>query len=105
MTEESNLYPNDGQYFTLPSPVDQKKEKDQEENEVIGTIPVLKDIVKRLEERIEFYSSVKSIPDEVKVKPEEFMHTVAAYDLLVTNLTQERTYIDSLIEDYIKTLK
>lgn len=102
--QEDNLYPNDGEFFGVQVSDEQTQDKEREQQEVIGSIPVLNEIVKRFDDRIEFFGSVRAYPDDVKTDPAKFMHTVAANDILVANLESERDYIKGLIDEYVKTL-
>lgn len=99
-----NLYPNDGQYFSLSEPQDQKDEKDSEQNDVLSLLPTLKDFVKRMDDKIAFYKSVDSIDDEQLLDPEEFMHVIAANKLVAKCLTAEREYFKGLMDEYVQKL-
>lgn len=98
MPEEYNPYPLNGQYFTPTIPTPQRQAKEQAREEVLSQVPLLRKVLKRLEQKIAFYDSVNSVPDVVKTKPEEFMHIIAANTLTRNNLQQERSYILAQIE-------
>jgi len=97
MPEEYNPYPLNGQYFTPTVPQEQKQAAEDERDEVLTQLPLIKKVLKRLDDKISFYESVNSIPDEVKTKPDEFMHLYAANKLTCDNLKQERGYIQAQI--------
>lgn len=99
-----NLYPNDGQYFPLSEPQDQKDEKEAEQNDVLSLIPTLKNFVERMEEKIAFYKSVDAVDEEQLLNPDEFMHVIAANKLVAQCLTAEMEYFKGLMDEYIKGL-
>lgn len=96
MDNEDNLYPRSGAF--LPTePVVQVQARQTEETNVVHDYPILKGVLSRLDERITFYSSVDAYPDEVKTKPEEFMHLVAANKIICDSLRAEKTFIEGLV--------
>lgn len=100
MFEEFNSYPTNGESFApLFISRSQLEKKEAERAEVLAEVPLLKKVLQRLEKRISFYESVNSIPDDVKTKPEEFMHTVAANKLTRLNLIAEKRYIEARIKN------
>ena len=99
---DNNLYPNDGQVYAEPK--DQIDEKNQEANEVLSALPLINEMLERFNQRIAFYSSVDSIPEEVQTKPDEFMHVATANKLVKDNLEQEKNYLEGLINEYVKKL-
>lgn len=101
---EDNLYTNDGRYFTLTEPADQRKEGADEEGQTHAILPLLRELLERFDSRITFYDSVSSVPEDVMTSPDEFMHTVAANKLAKNNLILERDYIQGLIDKHIKEL-
>jgi len=98
MPEEYNPYPLHGQPFLPTIPTAQQEAKEKAREEVLQQIPLLKKVLKRLDQKITFYDSVNSVPDEVKTKPEEFMHIIAANTLARDALIQERSYIQNQID-------
>lgn len=100
--ENDDLYPSDGSYFLPKEPADQKVARQKERAKTLETINVLKDIVNRLENRIEFYASVDAMPDDVKDDPVKFMNMHNANELTRDNLRSEKEYIESLIETHIR---
>lgn len=104
MPDLDNLYPNDGQYFSPTEPKDQREAREAEENELFSALPLIKAMIGRLEERITFYGSVESVPDDVLVHPEEFMHVVAANKLVKQNLESEKDFLEDLVQEHVKTL-
>lgn len=97
---DDNLYPTSSQF--LQEPADQRKERKDTEAHIGEFMPLIKDIIARLNERIAFYDSVSSISDEVKTKPDEFMHVVVSNELTKNNLIIEKEFLENLIEDFNK---
>jgi hypothetical protein len=54
----------------------------------------------RMDERIAFYDTLNSIPDEVISNPEELGFTLKAYKLTQMNLRAERDWLDELRRSY-----
>jgi hypothetical protein len=88
-----NVYPNNGEYFTGAAPINQQEEQEKKEKETLDQLPLLKEVLDHLESRIKLYSSIDSIPSDVRLHPDEFMHVVEANRLTRTNLQQERNFI------------
>lgn len=93
--DDYNVYPN--QPFTPTIPQKQKTEEARSVEETLAQVPLLKKTVKRLDDRIAFYTSVDSIPAELHTKPDEFMQAYAANKLTAENLKDERSYIVSRV--------
>lgn len=85
--------------FLPTEPVEQKNERAKQKAEVFSALPLLKAVIERFDDRIEFYSSVDSIPVELHAVPEQFMHAVAAAKATKDYLLAERDYLEELIED------
>lgn len=94
-----NIYPNNGQDFSSSLRQGLKKKDPKNEDEILQQVPVIKQVVRRLDEKIAFYSSVDAIPAELHTKPEEFMHAFAANRLTVENLKAERMYIAARLKN------
>jgi len=102
--EEENLVPNTGNYFNGTEPTKQKVARTKEKANTLQALPVLKDLLKRLDERIQFYGSIEAMPDEVKTSPTKFMNWHNANELTRANLIAEKEYIESLLETHAKGL-
>lgn len=97
---DDNLYPTSGAY-QLTEPEDQVKARNEEKSDVFQAYPVIKDVIARLDERIAFYASVDSIPEEATTDPAAFMHIVAANRIVRDNLVSEKTELERLIQAYV----
>lgn len=98
--DTDNLMPKSGQYFGIPQEdQDLISERQTESAKVFNALPLIQEILDRFEERIAFYSSVDSIPEEIHTKPDEFMHAVAANKLAKDNLISEKEYLEGLLDD------
>ncbi len=98
--EQDDLYPNDSSYFIPREPADQSVGRQKEKAKTLESKSILEDMVKRLEDKIAFYYSVESIDDDVKTKPDEFMHLYSAYKLVRDILISEKEYIEGLLDDH-----
>ena len=99
--EPDNLYPNDGTYFDpFKEPLDQTIERKKERAQTLEAMNVLKQHIERLDERIAFYEKNSSIPDEVRVNPQEFLIMSNSHMLTAKCLQSERDYLGGLIDSY-----
>lgn len=97
---DDNLYPLDGSAFNMRVESDkQLEDKEREISETLSAIPLLKEIVDHLIEKIDFYNSINSVPDSILTSPDEFMHLIAANKQTVNNLEVEKEYILSRVEN------
>lgn len=99
---DDDMYPAGGEYFLPREPVDQKKARKKEEAKILEKIEVLTDLIERLDQRIEFYGSVDSIPNEVKLDPTQFLNMHNANQMVRDSLRSEREYIQSLIDPHLR---
>lgn len=100
--QPDDVMPNDGTYFALRVPEEQEIEGKRQKAHTLEALPIIKEFIARLDERIAFYGSVDSIPDEVKTKPEEFLIVHNANELTRDNLRSEKEYMVSLMEQHAK---
>lgn len=100
--DSDDLMPNDGTYFGLREPQEQATARQKEKANTLEALPILKDLLRRLDQRIAFYGSVDSIPEEVKTKPEEFLVVHNANQMTRDNLRSEKEYIQGLLEEHAK---
>jgi hypothetical protein len=101
VTEPDNVMPNTGGVYQTEPP-EQKEERQKEKAQTIQAMPILKEVIKRLDKRIEFYNSVDSIPDEDKKDPTRFVNMHNANELTRNNLQLEKEYIEDLIDTHAK---
>lgn len=97
---DEDLMPNDGTYYFPREPQDQVLARKKEKAQTLEGLTVLQDLLKRWEDKITYYSSVKSITEEVKRDPAAFMHEVAGNAVIVEILEAEKEYITELISNY-----
>jgi hypothetical protein len=98
--DDDNLMPNDGAVFSLREPEQQSVDRKKEKAQTLEALPVLKDLLERLNERIAFYGSVDAIPDEVKTDPKQFLIVHNANELTRDNLRSEVEWINGLVEEH-----
>lgn len=96
--EPDDVYPNDAPLYAQ-EPSEQIIERKKQRAKTLEALPILQDLLKRLDERITFYESVHSIPDEVRAKPKQFLIVHNSNTRMAEILTAEKEYIESLMEE------
>lgn len=99
---EDNLYPLNGAAFAPTEPIEQQQERDAEKGKLLEALPLVEDIINHFKDRVDFYGSVDSIPDEVKTKPDEFLIIHNANQLVRDNLVVEIEWLEGLLAEYLK---
>lgn len=79
-------------YWVVEEPQDQKTARVNEENKLRAGRAVIDDILKRLQERIDYYSSIDSVEVDAVTEPEEHLRIVIANKQTLFNLRNERDY-------------
>jgi len=64
-------------------------------------MPIIEDLLIRFEEKIAFYGSVESVPEEVLTLPDEFMHIVTANKIIKGLLEAELDYLQDLVKTHV----
>lgn len=102
--QTDNLYPNDSTYLggVPKEPAEQDVERKKEKSRTLEALPILKEIIERLQLRIDFYGSVDAMPDELKTQPTKFMNRHTANELTRNNLRDEKEYLEGLLEIHAK---
>jgi len=100
--QSDDVMPNDGTYFVPRVPEEQEIAVKKQKAHTLEALPIIKEFMARLDERIAFYGSVDAIPDEVKTKPEQFLIVHNANELTRDNLRSEKEYMTSLMEQHAK---
>lgn len=98
--QEDDVYINNGEFLGgVPTePVDQAIDRKKERAETLQVLPVLKDMIKRLDERIEFYQKHSNIPDEVRTDPNKFLIISNSYTMTAETLQSEKEWISGLLD-------
>lgn len=97
--EVDNVLPNDGEVFYPREPVQQSIDRKKERANTLEALPILKDLLKRLEKRITWYESVTNIPDAVRADPAQFLIMHNTHTMMVQNLRSEAEWIQDLLEN------
>lgn len=97
---EENLYPRSSQFYSPNEPKEQKEERDKEKEAVLASEPIIKAVIERLQGRIEFYSSVDSVPKELIGSPTDFMHQIAINKGMKAELLAEKEGLENMLTDY-----
>lgn len=98
--QPDDVMPNDGTYFFLQQPEQQKISQTKEKAQTLEALPILQDVIKRLKQRVDFYASVDSIPDETKLDPNKFLIAYNVNQLMRDNLRSELEWITNLVEEH-----
>lgn len=97
--EEDNLYQADGEFFQpFREPLDQALERKRERAEVLKSKDELRAMIKRLQERIDYYEANTSIDDDVRLDPQKFLVMHNSYTLTAKTLRAEKQWLEGLIE-------
>lgn len=97
---DDNVMPNDGGFFYGKEPKDQRLGRKREQAQALEALPILQDLINRLEIRIAFYEAISSIPDSVRSDPDKFLIMCNSHTLAAKALSSEKEFIQSLIETY-----
>lgn len=100
--EADDVMPNDGTYFSAKEPAEQEIERNKEKAETLQALPVLRDLVSHYEKHIAELNSVTSMPDDVKTDPIKFMQTHNARELAIGFMTEEKEYIEGLLDTHVR---
>lgn len=100
--QSDDVMPNDGSYFMPREPEEQVIARKKESAQTLESVAVLKDMISRLDDRIDFYGSVDSIPPAVKADPKRFLITFNANQLTRDCLRSERDWIQDLLDTHAK---
>lgn len=100
--QSDDLYPSDGTYFMPREPEEQVVARKKESAQTLEGLSVLKDMVKRLDERIDFYQRHSNIPDEVRTDPSKFLIISNSYTMVSETLQSEKEWIEDLLESHAK---
>lgn len=98
--QEDNVHRKSTDFFLAGEPDEQREERQAEERVVLNSLPVIKEVIERLEADITFYSTNEGVSDDVLTNPAEFMHTVAGNKKAVASLKREVTILKSLVGEH-----
>ena len=98
--QEDDVMPNEGAYFSQPR--EQIKERRKERANTLEGLEILKQLLERYNQRIEFYEKTTSIPDDVRLDPAKFLILHNTHSLTAKTLIAEKEYIEGLIEEHTK---
>lgn len=100
---DGNLYPVSSEHFEpLSEPPEQVKEKDDEEQQIISALPLIKELLVRFEDRIAKYSSIKGIEVDLGEDPELHQKKMWCANQLVETYEAEKAYLEDVISEYLK---
>lgn len=93
-----DLLPNEGTYFAPTEPEEQRQERQQEEAQAKAAEPMIKTLIAYFTDELQTLESVASIPQSVRTKPSEFMHTVAGNEKAADVIRRQLDYLESLLK-------
>jgi hypothetical protein len=96
--ENENIYPNDGQYYAPQAPLSQQRSQSQKRTDTLAQLPLIKEILQHIEDRIAATDSVKQalvVAETYKVTKDE---ALIALDLVRQQLETERSYLKGRID-------
>lgn len=96
---EDNVYRNPTEYF-LNEPESQVEERNIERDQVLSNAPQIRDAVKNLNRRADFYNSHSSISAEDRKDKEKFWHLYEAHSTVATILRSEALRLENLLSEY-----
>lgn len=99
--QPDDVYPLDGSHF-LQEPEEQTIARKKHKAQTLEALPILKELVERLDERVKFYEKTTSISAEAREDQEKFFIWHNTHSLMADTLKSEKEYIESLMEDYAK---
>lgn len=98
MDDDSFINPgNDTLFHETP---EHKNDREEHENEVITEAPIIEEVIKRFEERINHYKSVDAVDKSVLADEKKFMNTIAANKVIVEILQQEKGDLETLVKEF-----
>lgn len=97
---DDDVMPNDGSYFFASEPADQALERKKEKALALEGMDFLKEMLGRLQTRIDFYEANSSIPEDVRTDPRAFLVIHNTYSMMAATLRSEREYLEDIIKSY-----
>jgi hypothetical protein len=97
--ENDNLYLNDGEYF-MPSrpPLKQQRDLKTKRDETIAQLPLLKEMLERLEDKIAATDSVREAIKVAKTYDTTTENALIGLDIARQQLEAERSYLIGRID-------
>ena len=101
-----DVYPNDGTFLGgVPSePVEQSVARKKERAQALEAQSVLKDMIQRLEDRIDFYERHSNVPEEVRTDAQAFLIISNSYTMTAERLRSEKEWIEGILDANVRNL-
>jgi hypothetical protein len=96
----SDMMPNEGTYFHVTEPEEQKQEENAERAKAQQGMEMLEELIARMENRITFYDSTKCIQVDIDTNLSRFKEAYQAAQMTKQNLIQEKEYMEGLRDKY-----
>ena len=98
---EDNLMPGDNTYAPLREPVEQEIERKKEKADTLQALPILEDLLNRIEDKVKFYQDVRNIDDGIRLDPKTFLIAHNTNAGLAHGWQQELNWIQEIIDEAI----
>lgn len=98
MYSEDNVIPNAGRYYRPTTPTKQKKDRQQEIQETLSQLPLIRKVSDHLQKQIEFFGSIDSVPIDLSADPTTHRNIMAANARVKAVLEKERSYLLNQVE-------
>jgi hypothetical protein len=97
LMDDDNMYPNDGEWFAAPGT--QTEEAKEELDKLRQAKPLVRDVIQRFNDQIDYYTSIDSIEVSLDDAPAVYQRHVEANRIVRDKLIAERDYIMSLLDE------
>lgn len=97
--QEDNVLGKSSESFFLDEPIDQVKERNEEQAEAFKEAPLIKAAIDNIEKSITFHSSIDSLEDLLS-KPQDHLIAVLAAKKTVAVLKAEKSKLEDLLRTH-----
>jgi polyribonucleotide nucleotidyltransferase len=98
--QDDNIMPNNGDYFSIQEPLEQRLEKQKERAKILSELPKIEMVVKHLEKRIKSLDKLSSIKVDISEDPALFQKAHEVNRLVKYALEEEKNNLEDLINTY-----
>jgi len=95
-----DVMPNTGDYYSLREPVDQALERKHEKSLTMSALPIIKQTISHLDERIKFRDSIDSINVSIDKDPLLYQKVSEVNKMVKQALIEERAILEDLLVEY-----
>lgn len=99
---EDDIYPNNGSYFLPREPKDQIIARQKEKAKTLEALPIIENVIKHFNDRIEFRNKIDSINVQVNDDPALHQKMMHVNELLKQELEVEKALLEELLRLHAK---